>query len=158
MSDFATPWTVALQGSLSITSSQSMLKLISTKLVMPLNHLTFCHPLLLLPSIFPSIRVYSNESGFHIWWPKYRSFSFSISPSNEYSDSFPLGVTDLISVESKGLSRVFSNITAQKHQFFRAQISLRLIKHIHRQTFVSKVMSLLFNTLSRFVIAVLPRS
>ena len=79
------PWTAARQASLSITSSQSLLKFMSIELVMPSNHLILCFPLLLLPSIFPSIRVFSNESGLHIRWPKYRSFTFSISPSNEYS-------------------------------------------------------------------------
>ena len=82
---FATPWTVTCQASLSITNSQSLLKLMSIKLVVPSNHLILCHPLLLLPSIFPSIRVFSSESVLHIRWPKYWSFSFSISPSNEYS-------------------------------------------------------------------------
>ena len=82
---FATPWTTAHQGSLSITSSQSLLKLTSIEWVMPLNHLILCCPLLLLPSIFPSIRVFSNESVLHIRWSKYWSFSFSINPSNEYS-------------------------------------------------------------------------
>ena len=82
---FATPWTAARQVSMSITNSQSLLKLMSIKLVMPSNHLILCHPLLLSPSIFPSIRVFSNESVLHIRWPEYWSFSFSISPSNEYS-------------------------------------------------------------------------
>ena len=82
---FATPWTAAYQASLSITSSWSLLKLKSIELVMPSNHLIICHPLLLMPSVFPSIRVFSNESVLHIRWPKYWSFSFSISPSNEYS-------------------------------------------------------------------------
>ena len=85
VSDFATPWTAACQASLSITNSQSLLKLMFIESVMPSNHLILCHPLLLLSSIFPSIRVFSNESGLCIWWPKYWSFSFSISPSNEYS-------------------------------------------------------------------------
>ena len=84
---FVTPWTAARQASLSITISQNLLKLISNEVVMPSNHLILCHPLLLLPSIFPSMRVFSNESVFRIRWPKYRSFSFGISPSNEYSDS-----------------------------------------------------------------------
>ena len=82
---FATPWTAACQASLSITNSQSLLKLMSIELVMPSNHLILCRPLLLLPSIFPSIRVFSNESVLHIRWPKFWSFNFSISPSNEYS-------------------------------------------------------------------------
>ena len=87
----------------------------SIELVMPSNHLILCHPLLLLPSVFPSIRVFSSESALRIRWPKYCSFSFSISPSNEYSE-FPLGLTGLISLLSKGLSRVFSSTTVRKHQ------------------------------------------
>ena len=99
--------------------------------VMPSNHLILCWALLLLPSIFPSIRVFSNESVLCIRWPKYWSFSFSISPSNEHSDWFPLGLTGLISLQSKGLSRVFSNTTVQKHQFFSAQLSLWSNTYIH---------------------------
>ena len=120
---FATPWTTALQASLSITNSQSLLKLMSIGPVMPSNHLILCCPLFLPPSIFPSIRVFSNESVLPIRWPKYWSFSFSISPFNEYSGliSFKIG---FISLQSKGLSRVFSNTTVQKHQFFGAQLSL----------------------------------
>ena len=101
---------------LSITNPWSLTKLMSIKAVMPSNHLIFCHPLLLLPSIIPSIRVFSNESVLHIRWPKYWSFSFSISPSNEYPGP--------ISLQSSGLSRVFSNTTVQKHPFFSAQLSL----------------------------------
>ena len=98
---FATPWTVARQASLSITNSWSMLNLLSIKLVMPSNHLVLCHPLLLLPSIFPSIRVFSNESVLRIRWPKYWSFSFSINPSNEYSGliSFMIDCFDLLAVQ-----------------------------------------------------------
>ena len=121
---FATPWTAARQVSLSITNSRSLLKLMSIELVMPSSLLIFCHPLLFLPSMFPSIRVFSNKSVLHIKWPKYWSFSFSISPSNEYSVWFPLGLTGLISLQSKGLSRVFSNTTVQKHQIFVTQLSL----------------------------------
>ena len=93
MSDSATPWTAALQASLSITNSRSLLKLMSIKSVMPSNHLILCHPFLLLPSIFPIIRVFSNESALHIRWPKYWSFSFSIGPSNEHPGliSFRMG-------------------------------------------------------------------
>ena len=94
--------------------------------VMPFNHLIFCCPLLLLPTIFPSIKVFSNESALRIRWPKYWSFSFSISPCNEYS-----GWTSWISLQFKGLSRVFSNTTVQKHQFFSAQLSLQSYSHIH---------------------------
>ena len=121
---FATPWTAALQASLSITNSQSLLKLMSIESVMPSNHLILCHSLLLLPSIFPSIRVFSNESVLCIRRPKYWSFSFNISPSNAYSGLFPLGWIGWISLQSKGLSRVFSNTTVQKHQFFSSQTSL----------------------------------
>ena len=116
---FATPWIAVCQASLSFTNSQSLLKLMSSKLVMLSNHLILCHPLLLFPSISPSVRVFSNESVIHIRRPKYWRFGFGISPSNEY-----LGWTDWISLQSKGLSRVFSNITVQKHQFFCAQLSL----------------------------------
>ena len=126
---FATPWTAARQASLSITNSQSLLKLMSIKLVMPSNHLILCHPLHLLPSIFPSIRVFASESVLHIRWPKYWSFSFSISLLMNIQDLFPLGLTGLISLQSKGLSRVFSNTTVQKHQFFSAQISLQSNSH-----------------------------
>ena len=122
---FATPWTAALQASLSITNSQSLIKLMSITSVMPSNHLNLCHPLLLPPSIFPSIRVFSKESVLYIRCPTYWSFSFSISPSNEYSGGWsPLGWTGWISLLSKGLSRVFPNTTLQKHQFFNAQLSL----------------------------------
>ena len=98
---FVTPWTAACQGTMSITNSQSLLKLMSIKLVMPFNHLILCHPLFLLPSIFPSIRVFSSESVLHIRWPKYWSFSFSISPSNEYSEliSFRFDLFDLLAVQ-----------------------------------------------------------
>ena len=120
----STPWIAAHQASLSITNSQSLLKLMSIESVMPYNHLTFCHPLLLPPSIFPSIRVFSNVSALLIGWPKYWSFSFSASPSNEYSGliSFRIDWFDL-SLQSKGLSRLLSN-TVQKHQFFSTQPSL----------------------------------
>ena len=101
MSDSATPWTVAHQASLSITNSYSLLKLMSIDLVMPSNHLILCRPLLLLPSIFPSIRVFSNVSALRIRWPKYWRFSFSISPSNEYSglNSFRIDWFDLLAVQ-----------------------------------------------------------
>ena len=105
-------WTASCQAFLSITNSQSLLKLTSIELMMSSNHLILCHPLLLLPSIFPSIRVFSMT--LHIRWPKYWSFSFSISPSNEYSRLW-------ISLQSKGLSRVFSNTTVQKDHFFGTQ-------------------------------------
>ena len=105
VSDSATPWTAACQGSLYITDSQSLLKLMSIERVMTSNHLILCHPLLLLPSIFPSIRVFSNESLLHITWPEYWSFSFNISPSNEHQDCFSLEWTGWISLQSRGLSR-----------------------------------------------------
>ena len=135
---FATPWTAARQASLSFTMSRSLLKLISVELVMPSNHLNLCHPLLLLPSIFPSIRVFSSESALHIRWPKYWSFSFSISPLNNQG-CFPLGLTSLISLLFKGLSRVFSSTTFRKRQFFAAQPSLWPNSHIH--TFVVQSLS-----------------
>ena len=116
---FVAPWAAALQASLSFTNSQSMLKFMSIELVMPSNHLILCHPLL-LPSIFPSIRVFSNESVLCIRWPKYQSFSFSISPSNEYSGliSFRFDWFYLLSVQG------LTNSTVQKYQFFGTQLSL----------------------------------
>ena len=124
VSDSLTPWTAACQASLSITNSQSLLKLMSIKLVMPSNHLILCDPLLLLPSVFPSIRVFSNESALCIRWKSIRiSASTSVLPMN-IQDWFPLGWTNWISLLSKGLSRVSSNITVQKRQFFGAQLSL----------------------------------
>ena len=128
---FSIPWPAAHQASLSITNSQSPPKPMSIESVKPSNHLILCHPLLLLPSIFLSIRVFSNESVLHIRWPNYWSFSFNISPSNEHPDWFPLGWTGWISLQSKGLSRVFSNATVQKHQFFGAQLSSQSNSHIH---------------------------
>ena len=121
---FATPWTAACQASLSITNSPSVPKLMSIESVMPSNHLILCHPLLLLPSIFPNIRVFSNESALRIRRPKDWSFSFNISPTMNTKDWSPLGWTGWISSQSKGLSRVFSNTTVQKHQFFGTQPSL----------------------------------
>ena len=165
---FATPWTAAHQASLSITKSRSLFKLLSIESVMPYNHLILCHPLLLLPPIPLSIRVFSNESTLRIRWPKYWSFSFNISPSNERPGLISFRVDWLHHLQSKGLSRVFSNTTVQKHQFFCTQLSLWSNSHIHtwqwktialtRWTSVGKVMSLLSNMLSRFVIAFLPRS
>jgi len=118
------PWTAARQASLSITNSQSPPKPMSIESVMSSNHLILCHPLPLLPSIFPSIRVFSNESALPIRWPKYWSFSLtSVLPMNT-QDWSPLGWTGWISLQSKGLSRVFSNTTVQKYQFFCTQLSL----------------------------------
>ena len=135
---------------------------------MPFNHLTHCCPLLLLSSIFPSIRGFSNESELCIRWPKYWSFSFNINPSNEHSGLISFRMDWQISLLFKGLSRVFSNTTGQKHQFFIAQLSysptLTSIPDtgktiaLTRRTFVGKVMSLLFNMLSRLVITFLSRS
>ena len=127
---FATPWTTARQASLSITNSWSPPRPISIELVMPSNHLILCRTLLFLPSICPSIRVFSNESALHIRWPKYWSFSFNISPSSKHPGliSFRIG---WIPLQSKGLSRVFSNTTVQKHQFFGAQPSSQSNSHIH---------------------------
>ena len=121
---FVTPWTAAHQASLSITNSWSLLKLMSVGLVMPSNPLILCCPLLLLPSIFPSIRVFYNESVLRIRWPKYWSFSFNISPSNEHSGLIPFRIDwlDLLAVQR--LSRVYSNTMVQKHQFFATQLSL----------------------------------
>ena len=115
---FVTPWTAAHQASLSITNSQSPPKPISTESVMPSNHLILCRPLLHLPSIFPSIKVFSNELILCIRWSNYWSFSFSISPSNEYSELISFRMTGLIPLQSKGLSRLFSNHTVQKDRFF----------------------------------------
>ena len=126
---FVTPWTAARQASLSITSSWSPPKSMSIELVMSSNHLICC-PLLLPPSIFPSIRVFPNESALHNR-PKYSSFSFSISSSNNIQGWFPLVLTDLISLLSKGLWRVFSSTTIWKHKFFGTQSSLWSNSHIH---------------------------
>ena len=119
-----------LQAPLYITNSRSLPKLMSIESLMPSDYLILCHPLLFLPSFFPSIRVFSNESVLPIRWPKYWSVSFSTSPSSGSSGliSFRTGWTSL---QSKGLSRVFSNITVQKHQFFGAQLSLWFNSHIH---------------------------
>ena len=112
-----------------LTNFQSLLKPTSIESVMPSNHLILCRPLL-PPSIFPSIGVFSNESVLPIRWLKYWSFSFSNSPFNEHSGLISLGLTGLISLQSKGLSRVFSSTTVQKHQFFGAQPSLWSNSHI----------------------------
>ena len=157
---FATPWTAACQASLSITNSWSLLKLMSIESVMPSNHLILCHPLLLLPSIFPSIRVFSNEPVLCIRWPKDWSFSFSISPSNEYSGliSFRMDWLDLFSVQGthKSLLQHHSSKPSilQCSVFFIIQLSHPYMTTgktiaLTRWSFVSKVMSLLFNMLSR---------
>ena len=168
MSNSANPWTIGCQASLSITNSQSLLKLMSIKSVMPSSHLILCRPLLLLSSVFPSIRLFSNESVLPIRWPKYWSFSFSISPSNEYSGliAFKIDWFDLLAVQRtlKSLHQHNSKASILWHSaFFIVQFSYpymttgKIIALI-RRTFVGKAMSLLFNMLSRLVIAFLPRS
>ena len=163
------PWTAARQMTLSIINSQSLLKLMFIELVMPSNHLSPCHPLLLLPSIFPSIKVYSNESVLCIRWPKYWSFNFSISPSNEYTGliSFRMDWLDLLAVQGtlKSLLQHHSSKASivRRSAFFTVQFSHPYMTTgktiaLTRQTFVGKVMSLLFNMLSRLVITFLPRS
>ena len=166
---FVTPWTSACQASLSVTNSWSLLKLMSIVLVMPSNHLMLCHPLLLMPSVFPSIRVFSNQSVLHIRWPKYWSFSFSISPSSEYSEliSFRMDWLDLLAVQGT-LKSLFQHLSSkasilQRSAFFIIQLSHPYMTTgktipLTRRTFVDKVMSLLFNMLSRLVITFLPRS
>ena len=164
-----TLWTATHQASLSITSSQSLLKLMSIELVMTPNHLILCHPLLLLPSVFPSIRVFSNESALCIRWPKYWSFSFNISYSNEHPGliSFRMDWWDILAVQGtlKSLLQYHSlKASILWHSaFFIVQLSHPYITTgkiiaLTRQTFVGKVMSLLLNMLSRLVIAFLPRS
>ena len=155
---FATPWTAACQASLSITISQSLLKLMSIESVMPSNHLILCCPLLLLPSIFPSIRVFSNESDLLIRWPKYWSFSFNISPFNEYSGliSFRMDWLDLLAVQVT-LKSLFLHHSLRASilwcsAFFMVQLSHPYMTTgktiaLTMQTFVGKVMSLLFKIL-----------
>ena len=115
---FVTPWTTAHQASLPFTISESLLKLMSFELVMSSNHLILCRPLLLLFLVFPNIRVFSNKLALHIRWSKYWSFSFSISPSNQYSGLISFRIVWLISLLSKRLSRIFSSNTVWKRQFF----------------------------------------
>ena len=164
-----TPWTAARQASLSIDNSWSLLKLMSIESVMPSNHLILCRPLLLLPSVFPSIRVFSNESALCIRWPKYWSFSFNISPSNEHSGliSFRMNWLDLLAVQGtlKTLLQHYSSKASilQHSAFLIVQLSHPYMTTgktiaLTRWTFVGKVMSLLFNMLSRLVITFLPRS
>ena len=127
---FATPWTAACQASLSITNSRRLPKLMSIELVMPSNHVILCCPLLLPPSIFPSITVFSNESVLRIGWPKYWSFSFNISPSNKYSGLIFFRMDWCISLQSKWLSRISSNNTVWKHQF-------SVLSFLYSPTFIS---------------------
>ena len=160
MSDSETPWTTALQASLSLTISWSLLKLMSIELVM-LIYLILCCPFLLLPSIFPSIRVFSNELALRIKWPKYWNFSFSISPSNKYSGliSFRIDWFDLLEVQ--GTFKSFLQHHSLKASILWLQPSFWSSSHIHTSTiwaFVGKVMSLLFSTLPGFVIGFLSRS
>ena len=167
---FVTPWAAARQVSLSITHSWSSLKLMSVESVMPSNHLVLCHPLLLPPSIFPSIRVFSNESVLHITWPKYWSFSFNISPSSEHPGliSFRMDWLDLLAVQGtlKSLSPPtpqFKSINSLASAFFTVQFSHPYMTTgktitLTRLTYIGKVMSLFFNMLSRLVIAFLPRN
>ena len=119
-----TPWTVAHQAPLSTAVSWNLVKFISIESVVLSKHLTLCPPLLLLPSVFLSIKVFSSKLALPIRWPKYCSFSFSISPSNEFSGLIHFGLTGLISLQPKGLSRVFYSTTIRKHQFFITQPSL----------------------------------
>ena len=127
---FATPWTTACQASLSITNSRSSLRLTCIESVMLSSHLILCRPVL-LPPIPPSIRVFSNESTLRMRWPKYWNFSISISPSNEHPGLISFRMDGWISLQSKELSRVFSNTTVQKHQFFGTQLSSQSNSHIH---------------------------
>ena len=166
---FVTPWTAACQASLSIANSQNLLKFMSIESVMPSNHLILCSPLLLLPSIFPSIRIFSNESVLHIRWPKDWSFCFSISPSSEHPAliSFRMHWLDLLAVQGtlKSLLQHHSLKASvlQCSAFFIVQLSHPYVTTgktiaLTRWTFVDRVMSLLFNMLSRLVITFLPRS
>ena len=166
---FATPWTAVCQASLSITNSQSLLKLTSTESVMPSNRFILCHPLLLLSLIFLSISVFSNESVLHIRWPKYWNFSFSISPSNECSGliSFRMDWLDLLAVQGTLKSLLQHHISKasvlQCSAFFIVQLSHPYMTTgktiaLTRWTFVGKVMSLLLNMLSRLVMTFLPSS
>ena len=166
---FATPWTEARQASLSITNSQSLPKLMSIESVMPSNHLILCHPLLLLPSIFPSTRVLSNESALHIRWPKYWSFSFSISLSNEHPGliSFRMDWLDLLAVQGTLKSLLQHHSSKASILLCSAFLIVQLSRPymttgktiaLARWTFVGKIMSLLFKMLYRLVLTCLPRS
>ena len=165
---FVIPWTIARQASLSITNSWSLPKLLFIELVMPSNHLILCRPRLLLPSIFPSIRVFSNESALHITWPKYWSFSFNISASKEHSGliSFRMDWLDLLAVQGtlKSLLQHHSSKGSilRRSAFFIVQLSHTSTTSgkptaLTRWTSVGKVMSLLFNMLSRLVVTLMSR-
>ena len=166
---FVIPWTAARQAFLSITNSWSLLKLMFIEFVMPSSHLILCCPLFLLPSILPSIRVFSNESALHIRLPKYWRFNFSISPSNEYSGLISFGIDwfDLLVVQGTLKSLLQHNCSKssilQQSTFFMVQLSHLYMTNektiaLTRWTFVGKVMSLFLNMLSRLVIAFLPRN
>ena len=169
VSHYASPWTAAHQASLSITNYWSLLKLMSIMSVMPSKHLILCHPLPLPPSIFPSSRVFSNESVLCIRWPKYWSFSFRLNPSNEYSGliSLRIDLLDLLAVQGtlKSLLQHHSSKASilRPSVFFKVQLSHPCVTTgktiaLTRWTFIGKVMSLLFNMPSRFIITFLPRS
>ena len=166
---FATPWTAAHQTSLSITSSRSLLKLMSTESVMPSNHLILCHPLPLPSSMFPIIRVFADESALRIRWPKYWSFSFNISTSDEYSGlvSVRMDWLNLLVVQGT-LKSLLQHHNSKASILWHSTFFIVQLSHpymtpgktiaLTRQTFVGKIMFLLFNMLSRLVIAFLPRS
>ena len=158
---FATPRTAACQASLSFTISWSLLKLMSIESMIPYSHLILCHPLLFLPSIFPSIRVFSNELALRIRWPEYWSFSFSISLSKRnIQDWFPLGLTGLISLQSKVLSSLLQNHSSKASTLWHSALFMVKLSHRHTitgktialtiQTFVGKAMSLIYNMLPRY--------
>ena len=166
---FVTPWTIAHQTYQPITNSWNSPKLMSIESVMPSNHLTLCHPLLLLPSISPSIRIFSNESALHMRWPRYWSFSFNISPSNEYPGliSFSMDWLDLLAVQ-RTLKSLLQHHSSKASILWRSTLFIVQFSYpymttgktivLTRWTFVDKIMSLLFNMLSRLVITFLPRS
>ena len=166
---FATPWTAARQASLPITNSPSLPKLMPIELVMPSNHLILCHPLLLLSSTFPSIRVFSNGSALHIRWPKYWSFNFNISPSSEHPGliSFRMDWLDLLAGQGT-LKSILQHHSSKASILLRSPFFILQLSHpymttgktiaLTRQTFVGKVMTLLFNMLSMLFITFLPRS
>ena len=169
VSDFVTTWTAACQASLFITNSHSLLKLMSIESVIQSNHLILCYLLLLPPSVLPNIRVFSKESVLPIRWPKYWSFSLSISPSNEYSGliSFKMDWLDLLAVQGT-LKSLFQHHSSKASILWRSAFFIVQLSHpymtigktiaLTSHTFVGKLMSLLFNMLSRLVIAFLPRS
>ena len=164
-----TPWTAAHQASLSIIYSWSLLKFTSIKSVVPSNHLILCHPLLLSPSIFPNIRIFSSESVLLIRWPKYWGFSFNISPSNEYSGliSFRMYWLDILAVQGT-LKSLLQHHTSKASIIWHSDFSIVQLSHSYvttgktialtRRTFIGKVTFLLFNMLSRLVKAFLPSS